>query len=196
MVLAGGIVPVNSSRVEIEADTEIFLLNNGYHVVLVLPLEGCPFTEILDTGIPVSDGELYYYFGWGDRSFYLGTPTVTDIDWPLALRAVLLPTRSVLEVAVIRRPYTSRSGVVSIRVSSRELVSLYQYVYKSISLADGIPDVVSEDEVDTSFAGSVFFEAEGTYSLFFTCNNWTNTALKQAGITTHLWTPLAWRIGK
>lgn len=34
-----------------------------------------------------------------------------------------------------------------------------------------------------------FYEAKGTYQLFFTCNTWVNSALKNAGLKACLWTP-------
>ncbi len=34
-----------------------------------------------------------------------------------------------------------------------------------------------------------FYEANGTFSLFFTCNTWTNTGLKTADLKACLWTP-------
>ena len=40
----------------------------------------------------------------------------------------------------------------------------------------------------------VFFEANGNYHLFNTCNNWTAAALRQAGIRAPLWAPFAFGI--
>lgn len=34
-----------------------------------------------------------------------------------------------------------------------------------------------------------FYAAKGTYSLLYTCNNWTGDALKAAGVRTGWWTP-------
>ncbi|MFM7854609.1 MAG: DUF2459 domain-containing protein [Flammeovirgaceae bacterium] len=34
-----------------------------------------------------------------------------------------------------------------------------------------------------------FYEAKGTYNLFFTCNTWVNEGLKKAGLKACLWTP-------
>ena len=34
-----------------------------------------------------------------------------------------------------------------------------------------------------------FYEAKGSYSLFFTCNTWANNALKAANQKAALWTP-------
>ena len=34
-----------------------------------------------------------------------------------------------------------------------------------------------------------FYDATGSYSLFHTCNSWTNNALKAAGMKASVWTP-------
>ena len=34
-----------------------------------------------------------------------------------------------------------------------------------------------------------FYEAKGSYSFLYTCNTWTNNALKAAGQKAALWTP-------
>ena len=34
-----------------------------------------------------------------------------------------------------------------------------------------------------------FYEAQGSYSFLYTCNTWTNNALKAAGQKAALWTP-------
>jgi hypothetical protein len=44
----------------------------------------------------------------------------------------------------------------------------------------------------------MFYEANGPYSAFYTCNSWTGEALRAAGVKTGLWTPLSqsvmWRV--
>jgi len=39
-----------------------------------------------------------------------------------------------------------------------------------------------------------FYEAHGKYHMFWTCNNWTNTRLKEIGIKNSLWTPMDWGV--
>ncbi|MEM9931379.1 MAG: DUF2459 domain-containing protein, partial [Bacteroidota bacterium] len=35
-----------------------------------------------------------------------------------------------------------------------------------------------------------FYEAEGNYSCFKTCNSWVNTGLRRIGVKTAIWTPM------
>jgi len=39
-----------------------------------------------------------------------------------------------------------------------------------------------------------FYEAHGTYHMFFTCNDWTRDMLDAAGVTTGLWAPMDWGV--
>lgn len=39
------------------------------------------------------------------------------------------------------------------------------------------------------FYNDAFYEATGTYSLFYTCNTWANQAIKYAGMKACVWTP-------
>jgi uncharacterized protein (TIGR02117 family) len=47
-------------------------------------------------------------------------------------------------------------------------------------------------------ANDMFYEANGSYNAFITCNEWTGRALRRAGVRTGLWTPLSqsimWRM--
>ncbi len=194
MVILGGLIPVNSNGPVPSEGGHIYLLSNGYHIALVLPRNKCPYADIFDLPLNLSGQGGYYYFGWGDRQFYLGTPTVRNIDISMAMRALFTPTSSVLEVLYFPEISTDFPGVSTLYVTDKEILNLYEYIKKSIKGFDTTPIQVPQDKIDQAFAGSIFFEARGSYSLFNTCNNWTSRALKQAGISTHLWTPLAWRV--
>lgn len=197
-ILLGGIIPVpvsSGKRDEHTLEARIYLLSNGLHKELCLPL-----TEDLDSALyqrlsPGDRDDLFVCFGWGDRKFYPGTPTLEDFEILPSMRAALLPTSAAMLSAIYREssiiPYSKR-----VFVSEDTVSRLYEYVnahIKKTVSGDVIP--IPQSKVDDKYSADFFFEAQGTYSLFFTCNNWTNAALHYADVPTHLWTPLAWRIG-
>jgi len=194
MIFLGGIIPVNTDRVTPGKGEQIYLLNNGYHIALALPRDSCPYKDIFDIPLNISTRGGYYYFGWGDREFYLGTPTVKNIDWSMASKALFIPSSSILEVFYIHKILSARTGVSSLIVTENELSELYQYIKETIMKPQNLPEQVSEEDIDQAFFGSIFFEARGSYSLINTCNNWTSKGLKYAGLNTHLWTPLTWGV--
>src|ERR1051325_6241911 len=73
-------------------EVTIFLRTNGVHTDVVLPVR----TEYKDWSRSISykntrSGDSlfdYLAFGWGDREFYLETPTFADLKPGTALRAV------------------------------------------------------------------------------------------------------------
>lgn len=195
MTILGGIIPINTGRVTPEKGEIIYLLNNGYHVALALPRDSCPYSEVFDIPLNLSKDGGFFYFGWGDRQFYLGTPTVRNINWSMAIKALFIPSPSVLEVLFIHNILPDQPGVSSILVTENELSDLYKYIQKSFMDTKSLPEQISPEYIDQAFYGSIFFEAGGFYSLFYTCNNWTSNILKQAGLDTHLWTPSTWGVG-
>ena len=44
----------------------------------------------------------------------------------------------------------------------------------------------------------MFYEGDGSFSMFFNCNDWTGRALRAAGVRMGLWTPfeqsMMWRL--
>lgn len=201
-ILLGGIIPVPiSSELSSEKEhmhsmeTHIYLLSNGLHKELCLPLTEDLDSELYKLLSPIEGENLFVCFGWGDRKFYPGTPTLDDFEILPSLRAALLPTSAAMLTVIYREariiPYSKR-----VYVSNKTVSRLYEYVnahVKKTVSGDIIP--IPQSMIDDRYSADFFFEAQGTYSLFFTCNNWTNAALHHADVPTHLWTPLAWRIG-
>ncbi|MDA3938875.1 MAG: DUF2459 domain-containing protein [Spirochaetia bacterium] len=194
MTLLGAVIPVNQGRRTPSEGKFIYLVNNGYHIALVLPRDSCPYPETFDTPLNLTGKGGYFYFGWGDRQFYLGTPTVLNIDWSMAVKALFIPSSSVLEVLYLHTISPELPGVTSLVVTNDELKNLYQYIKAAIMESEKMPEQILFEEIDQAFQGSIFFEANGSYSLFNTCNNWTSKGLNQAGINTHLWTPFTWGV--
>jgi len=194
MVVLGGLIPVNRNRSVLSEGEQIYLLNNGYHIALALPRDNCPYADIFDIPLNLSGQGGYFYFGWGDRQFYLGTPTVKNIDLPMTARALFTPTPAVLEILYFPKISASSPGISILYVSKKELSDLYKYIKEYFMKPGEKPMRIPQDGIDQAFKGSIFFAAHGTYSLFKTCNNWTSQALKKAGIGTHLWTPFTWGV--
>jgi uncharacterized protein (TIGR02117 family) len=203
-VLAGGLIPASFSSTPQTGDKHIYLLNTGYHVELCLPADQVPeslVTEIykisdeLDSDNPAA----YYCFGWGDRAFYPGTPSLKDLDIVQAATSALLPTRGAMRISWYFNELQTTDMVRKIPASAAQIDKLYKFVTSSY-MYDSRADVklveLPDSAVDPAFDPSIFIEAAGTYSLIYTCNNWTAEALKKAGIPTRLWTPTVWGVGR
>jgi len=210
-VLFGGLIPAHQRECNAESETAenspaasenryiIYLLSNGVHIELCLPLTAQLKPEILRK-LPIGKRTDYYVcFGWGDREFYPGTPTIEELAVLPSLKSLFLPTPGAMLIGLYREsvllPYSK-----AVEISEEQLQRLYDYVQGYIiwKQENGKKSLVSIEpgKISSGYQTDFFVEAAGTYSLFFTCNNWTNSALKYAGIPTSLWTPLAWQIGR
>jgi len=169
----------------------VHVTSNGVHVDLVLPVR----TDVVDWStwippvVPLASRS-HASFGWGDRGFYTRVPTWSDLTPGIALRGSLLPTPAAMRVVARNRPPLDRIGVDVFRIGMEreEYVALVEYVRRSFRTdEDGRPvriDHPGYTERDR------FFEGEGSYHLFRTCNEWVSDGLRAAGIAAPAWTPL------
>ena len=184
------LIPTHREFQSPQEGIDIYLISNGVHADLCLPV----FTEVFDweSVIPPQDFEPkareYISFGWGEKGFYLETPTWADLKVSTALMATLLPTPAAMHV--IYFPFTPREGahVQKVRISPDQYLQLVQYIQKSFVRNENHQLVLIDC---CSYPGwnDNFYEAVGSYHLFNTCNNWTNGGLKAAGIKTATWAP-------
>lgn len=174
----------------------LFFINNGYHVEFCLPASSAPqaFLKQLEAaGSGTVERNWYLCFGWGDRKFYPQTPFLEDLSLPLIFPSLFLPTKGALRV-VIFPGQIQGEAVTAWKADRSETERLYQYIADNLVYRNGGFLRIPPDEVNEVYGDSLFLHAKGSYSLFYTCNNWTASALKEAGIRTGLWTPLPWGV--
>jgi uncharacterized protein (TIGR02117 family) len=122
---------------------------------------------------------LYLEVGWGDRDFYQ-TPRA---GVGILLQAALKSPASVLFViglptAVTRYfPYADILAIPLSRRGLEELVRFIHVTYKRDASGQTIPLGPGHNH-----RHSMFYLAEGDYSLFNTCNSWISKALRAAGL--------------
>ncbi len=196
----GALIPRSDHTENEYTSSFIYLIDNGFHVEICLPAGRAPelITSSMEEVIPNSAEPYIYCFGWGDRYFYPGTPTISDLELFPTLEALFLPTPGAIGISWYGNRLIEGDQVRKIAVSEEQVDRLYQfllsYLYTS-QVRDLSLIPLDNQNISSGYEKILFFEAKGTYSLFFTCNNWTNKALRAAGIPTHLWTPTVWGVG-
>ncbi|WP_257086998.1 DUF2459 domain-containing protein [Sphingobacterium sp. E70] len=74
------------------------------------------------------------------------------------------------------------------KINAEQYRALVKYIYDSLDLHEGKPILVETDaQYDDADA---FYEAKGAYSMFYSCNTWTNNALKKADMPAGVWATL------
>jgi uncharacterized protein (TIGR02117 family) len=132
----------------------------------------------------------YLSFGWGDKGFYLETPTWDDLTIPVAARAALVPSPTAMHVTYCSTAPQENEHFKKIRIDPDKLQELNSFINSYFDTKSGKKPIM----IDCCRYNSVndnFYEAHGSYHAFFTCNNWTNACLKKSGIKTAIWAPFA-----
>ncbi|CCG53764.1 Probable transmembrane protein of unknown function [Flavobacterium indicum GPTSA100-9 = DSM 17447] len=185
-------IPVNSydSRTLIPAQKiEIYLLTNGVHTDIVLPVKNEYFNwskQVKFTDTKAKDSTAQFMaIGWGDRGFYLETPTWSDLKVSTALNAATGLSSSALHITFYK---SLKEGIdcKKITIDSIEYKKLIVFINNSFQLNNG--NVTKIDTKAVYGNNDAFYEAKGSYSLFYTCNTWANQALKAANQKAALWT--------
>lgn len=163
------------------SNQSVFLSTNGVHLSIVIPKKS--LNDSLLFGLKHNETSEYLSFGWGDENFYINTPTWGDLTFKNAFRAVFLKSSTLMHVTRYQRRQTDW---VEIKVNSSELKKLNAFILNSFTIKDGIK-ILLENKGYT--ATDDFYKAKGSYSAFNTCNTWANSAFKQSGLISCLWTP-------
>lgn len=186
--LIGSIVPANPGWRESETGTTIWIAANPIHTAIVVPTsaEGIDLSLVFrPTDLPdPGDMGQYLAFGWGDRDFYLNTPTWADLTPGTTLSAIIGSGQSVLHVDHLRSP-EGIPPLRPIRLTRAQYRRLITEITGTLALdasgrAVAMPGYGSLD---------VFYTARRDYWLFNTCNIWTGDMLARAGVRVGLWSP-------
>ncbi len=188
--LIGSNYTVNNTVVE-NPPVEIFISSNGVHTDLIFPVrhELIHWDTVfkVNTFKAVDSGFKYIGMGWGDKGFYLETPTWSELKASTAFKAMFFLGTSAMHISYHKNVMPA-SHTKSIRISIEQYQKLIHFYKSAFENEKNKPELI-EGKGYTNFDN--FYEAKSTYSLFNTCNIFTNNALKNAGIKAPLWSPLA-----
>ncbi len=186
-------IPVAKLDPNAAPDVPVFLRSNGVHTDLVLPvhhpqMDWSQQLHYADTQANDSSFE-YVGIGWGDKGFYLDTPTWADLKFVTAVRAGFwLSTTAMHTTFYHAADLRPGPATVALHLSHAEYARLLAYIQASFQRdAAGKVRPISGHSYGRNDA---FYEANDTYSLFHTCNSWTNDGLKVAGQKACYWTAL------
>lgn len=186
-----GLIPVNNSFQPTPGGVEIFIISSNVHADFVLPMtnETANWREFFGDARFNRDvtSATHVAIGWGDKGFFLDTPTWADLKVSTALKALFWPTDSCLHVVFDVAP-TPSADVRSVTISTEQYARLVEYIQAKFKL--------DRDRHATQIAGAAyatndaFFEAVGGYHCLNTCNSWIGRGMQQTGIRTAWLTPL------
>lgn len=186
-----GRLPAGAETAEAERGITVYIISNGVHTDIAMPLnhpafDWSPYAGQAHTLSSSRDAQ-YIAVGWGDRDFYLNTPEWADLTLPAALSAAAGLNQTALHVS-FHNELNENPDTAAIRISEAQYRRLARNIAATFQVQQGKSLPIAGAHYHEHDA---FYEAHGRYTLFNTCNSWTNRQLKQAGIGGVYWTPLA-----
>lgn len=185
--------PASRSSTPTEAPAvEAWVFSNGVHTDLVLPIrsDAVDWSKVFRPGDAraAPPDAAFVAIGWGDREFFLNTPTWADLTARRAIGALLGGNRALLHVQWLRRPAPDKA-LRRLMLSAAQYATLVSYVRQA--LPDGHATVIAGAGYG---ANDAFYEALGGYHAFETCNTWTGRGLREAGLPVSRWTPFDFNV--
>jgi uncharacterized protein (TIGR02117 family) len=195
-----GAIPANGRWEEPREGVRIFVRTNGVHTWLVVPkvtpeMDWRPFAPGAHLKDPRWGAGNYVALGYGNRTFYLETPTWGDLTMKNVFLAAFGQGRSLVHADHTDNPQPD-DYQRPLTITHEQYKRLSDHIAKSFQRG---PDGRTLPVLGRGYTSSdMFYEAVGPYNAFYTCNSWTGEALRAAGVKTGLWTPfsqsLTWRL--
>jgi uncharacterized protein (TIGR02117 family) len=174
-------------------DYKIYVSGDHFHTNLWVPVETPVFRwrDQLDLTQVGGDASQFRYlqFGWGDRIFFVETPSWEQVQLSNALRALFRPgnASALLVKGHAALPEMPNDTVRCLRLGKTDYLALMAFINNSFQTnGAGKQRLASGQDRQSSF-----YAATGTYSIFNTCNSWTADSLRAANVNTPLWAGLA-----
>lgn len=183
------LIIVNDDNIALSSEPkiEIFLHSNGVHTDIVVPTKNrfIDWTKFVDPSETKSGKTNYKWtaFGWGDKGFYLETPTWAELKPSIAFNAMFGLSKTAMHVSfysLIKESPNCKKADISI--------SQYMLLIQNIKnqFKETKPQRLSGKHYNSNDS---FYNAKGTYHIFKTCNTWVNQTLKNSKMKACLWTP-------
>ena len=191
--LVGSVIPANAGWEEARHGVTILVRTNGVHTWLMLPksaqgVDWRPLADPRHLKDPRYGGGNYLAFGFGNRDFYLNTPTWSDLTLSTTLAAAFGRGPALMHVEHDHDPQPNeyQRAIVLRPHEYRRLAAFIRRSFASDATGRPIPVLGrGYGPADT------FYEGRGRYNMARTCNEWTGEALREAGVRTGIWTPFA-----
>jgi uncharacterized protein (TIGR02117 family) len=185
-------ITVNDDFVNKKDGVKIYIVSNGVHTDIVTPsrTKYKNWNVIFPPELFQASDSAYNYtaFGWGDKGFYLNTPTWDDLTFSTAFKATFGLSGTAVHVRYVKEPQVKKGKCVAITISEDSYSKLISYIERSF-----LTKTSSVIKINHPGYGEhdLFYEAVGTYSAFKTCNVWTNHGLEEIGVKVCFWSPFS-----
>lgn len=183
---------VKAEPITSENTISMYLITNGVHTDLVVPSKS-PYKdwtqEFHFANTKNTDSTFQWLaLGWGDKGFYLETPTWAELKPSVAFKAAFGLSTTAIHATYYKSMMVGQD-CRELNVTPSQYQRFIDYVESSMQHdQENKIIVVSTNAVYGD--NDAFYEANGAYSMLHTCNTWTNTGLKKLGQNACFWAAL------
>ena len=184
-------IPVQKKATSEIPDIPIYIYTNGVHTDIVMPIKNDQIDWsqkiLFENTISKSSDYNYVGIGWGDKGFYLDTPTWAELKVSTAFYAAFWLGDSAMHTTFYKE-IKEGDDCKKMMITETQYADLIKFVDSKFDKNDAGENIFIPTEAVYN-NDDAFYEAKGSYSFLYTCNTWTNNALKAAGQKAALWTP-------
>ena len=185
----GSHIPANSQWQQPSEGIDIFVETNGVHVSLIVPMSAAG-EDLSDLIRPdqLANTDLYgthAMIGWGHGRVYRNAQTWSDVKSGDIASGIVGSDFTTLHVyhLIDPMPLTYRK---TFKVTQKQ----YHHIIRQIR-ASFLLNAQGESIAHSAYASdNLFYDSKGHYSAINTCNSWTGSILRNAGVKMGIWTPL------
>lgn len=176
-----------------EQTVTIYVLAEDVHSDIILPVQNNTkdWTQVISFNHILSKDTSYAYigFGWGSQDAFLDMPTWDDLSSKIAAKAAFGLGKTAVHTTYYKR-ITEDNQCRKIKITASQYQQLVDFISNKFK-TDNEGNVINI-KTDAQYGYTdAFYEAEGSYSIFYSCNTWVNNALKVANQKHCLWTVLS-----
>lgn len=168
----------------------IYLTTNGIHSDIMLPvhhpLMDWKETLNLEKALSVDTFQTHLKFGWGDKNFFMRTKEWSDMEVGVVLNTVFGRGPGAMHLILCTPKDLDKSSMVELHITKPQYQKLCSFIKHSFQFENGKAKVIENHPYGTY---DFFYDSSIEYNMTYTCNTWTNNALKRAGQKSCIWTP-------
>jgi uncharacterized protein (TIGR02117 family) len=185
----GSFIPANNAWVQPDEGIDIFVETNGIHVSLIVPIAAAG-EDLSDLIRPdqLSDSNLYgthAMIGWGHGRVYRNARTWGDVRSGDFTSAIFGSDFTTLHIYHLINP-----APLPYRKALRVTHAQYRIIIEQIRATFRLSLDGKSVAHRAYTADNLFYDSVGHYNAFNTCNSWTGSILRNAGVRIGIWTPL------
>ena len=168
----------------------IYLTTNGIHSDIMLPIHhplmDWKKTLNMEKTLSVDTFQTHLKFGWGDKNFFMRTKEWSDMEVGTVVNTVFGRGPGAMHLILCTPKDLDKSSMIKIHITKSQYQRLCAFIKCSFQFENDKAKVIENHPYGTY---DFFYDSSIEYNMTYTCNTWTNNALKRAGQKTCVWTP-------